>query len=172
MTKKIVTSANTSINHTPSLIKKFHSQLGSSNLDWGGGKYDTTTDFMASVGKTNVVYDPYNRTIDQNTSAMAQSITSITCANVLNVIKKDSHLTRCLEDLKAHSLANGGVPIFFSVYPGDRTGVGTNTKKDCFQRNTTMSDYKTIVTKTFPPTQWKWECLSSTCFYLRRYLQS
>lgn len=164
-----ITSAKTSINHVPRLIRRYVHCLGSDNLDWGGGKYEATTEYMNKFGNNNHVYDPYNRSNDENMIALNKRVTSITCANVLNVIEKDNDLLNCLKALYTQSASQGGCPIFFSIYEGDKSGTGKTTKKDCYQRNAKVAAYSTFFDVVFPKHEWKREKLDSNCFYFRRY---
>ena len=58
------TSANTSINSTkvPAVFRKADFCKGTVNLDMGGGKYDTATEYLEGKGVENLILDPYNIT--------------------------------------------------------------------------------------------------------------
>ena len=87
------TSANTSINSTkvPAVFKKVKWVPGTYNVDLGGGKYDTATEYLNTLGVSNLIIDPYNRSEAHN-DMMVDLIDIIggadtcTLSNVLNVI--------------------------------------------------------------------------------------
>jgi hypothetical protein len=86
-------SASTSLNQVPALFKNPQVIFNGLNLDYGGGKYDTATMYLADRGIESVVYDPYNRTPEHNAASINKvrkngGADTITCANVLNVIKE------------------------------------------------------------------------------------
>ena len=59
------TSAKTSINKNkvPALFKLAVFKPDTVNLDYGGGKFDTATEYLKKFNVTNLIYDPYNRII-------------------------------------------------------------------------------------------------------------
>lgn len=136
------TSKNTSVNSTkvPALFSKIHWYNGTRNVDIGGGKYKTATDFLAEKGVKNVIFDPYNRTEEENLRAVAEvSIhppISATVSNVLNVIKSKHRRLNVLK--KANNWAK---VTFISVYEGDGSGIGKETKDDCWQENRKLAEY-------------------------------
>ena len=54
------TSAKTSINSTkvPSLFNKISWVPDTNNLDYGGGKFNTATNYLASKKVRNIIFDP------------------------------------------------------------------------------------------------------------------
>ena len=58
------------------------------------------------------------------------------CSNVFNVIKEKE----VIYDLY-FMIASFNVPFFITIYEGDKTWVGRETKKDCYQRNETIDAY-------------------------------
>lgn len=147
------TSAGTSLNQVPALHKKlvnvYGLEPGTVNFDNGAGKFDKATDFFAENGVANVRYDPYNLPEEVNAAAddyLGLCDTS-TCANVLNVIKEPE----VQKDVLRHSkemLKPGGV-LYVSVYEGDRSGVGRQSKNDCWQNNMPLKDYLPVVLEVF-----------------------
>lgn len=136
------TSAKSSKNKIPSLFKSKEFVIGKAiNFDLGGGKFDTATEYLATRGVKNLVYDPYNRTVEHNTKmlnmALSRPFMTVTCLNVLNVIKeKDVRL----EVLKlARNIARGET-IYILVYEGDKSGIGKVTKCG-WQQNTITQEY-------------------------------
>lgn len=123
------------------------------NLDLGGGRYEHGTQFMAKHGVTSHVLDPHNRSAEHNTG-VADTIRArggadtVTVFNVLNTIKEPEVHDQVLRAAKGH-LKPGG-KLYLSVYAGDKSGVGRQTKKDSWQRNEPTSAYLETVRKHFP----------------------
>lgn len=146
------TSAATSIhkNKVPAIFKKIAWQPHSRNLDWGGGKYDTATEYLKTLNVSNFIYDPFNRTEDHNAMIGEHgSYDTATISNVLNVIKeleiRKNIITKVLDFLKKRGI------IYIVVYEGNRSGVGKITKKDSWQNNMKLSAYAEEL-KEFNPT--------------------
>lgn len=145
MTIQAITSADTSLNQVAALFKKVTFPAGSKVLDYGGGRFDTAAEYMAENGVFLGVYDPYNRTPEHNAAVMElfKRPDFITCNNVLNVIAENDVIDGILS-----TLASYGVPVFISVYEGDRTGRGRATTKG-YQRNMRSADYTAMLEKHF-----------------------
>ena len=62
------TSENTSINSTklPAIFKMVSFEPGTTNIDYGGGRFDNVADYLTQYDVINLVYDPYNRTPEHN----------------------------------------------------------------------------------------------------------
>ena len=135
------TSANTSINSTkvPALFRKIRWIAGTRNLDWGGGKYDTATEYLKQYGVQNVIYDPFNRSDEENHAALAGTYDTVTLSNVLNVIAERDVRIEAVQGALDH-LKPGG-RLYISVYEGNHSGVGRRTKPDCWQCNRPLTDY-------------------------------
>lgn len=122
-------SAYTSRNIIPSVFKKF--PFHGKNLDFGGGKWNTATDYLNSTFKCeNWVLDPYNRSKEENELAFQNTIIngvqSITCNNVLNVIKNIHERSMVLDNLKMlsqqHYLIHRNYPIIYiQIYEGEKS---------------------------------------------------
>lgn len=147
------TSANTSINSTkvPAVFRKVPWK-GGVNFDLGGGKFDTATEYLERFGVTNLIYDPYNRSLEHNddvlAKAFAEEVDTCTISNVLNVIsEKDARWL--LLRLAREALKLGGC-CYITVYEGDRSGMGRVTKKDCWQNNLPLREYLSEVREVFP----------------------
>ena len=145
------TSENTSINQisAPYRLKGvFHK--GDRVLDYGGGKYDTATEYMASKGVKVSVYDPFNRTAEHNRSVIARFKNNppniIICANVLNVIAEDMIVLDVIR--KIRNLAGFNTLVLFSVYEGDKSGKGKPTIKG-YQRNEPAKAYFNMISHYF-----------------------
>ena len=149
----VLTSAKTSINRNkvPALFKLVHNNNGwefyQKNLDIGGGKFDTATDWLwDNYQIRNHIYDPYNRNSNHNRSVMrVPSYDTVTIANVLNVIESDAHI---LDILHLANSKLGSWKIFISVYEGDRSGK-FKIGKDSMQRNWKLDQYLPLVKQVF-----------------------
>lgn len=141
--KQKYSSAATSINSkkVPVLFKKIKFKPGTSNLDYGAGKWDTASQFLESLGVINYPYDPYNRTEEENNVALSKTdYDTATLSNVLNVISEREIRHQILKDIKAH-VKDGGI-IYISVYEGDGSSkIKYNEKKNSCQLNKPLKDY-------------------------------
>ena len=127
------TSRNTSINSTKmpkiyTLVKELIDE-NASVIDYGCGKYfDNYKLNFNCVG-----YDPYNY---QKAKLLDSTYDYALCSNVLNVIKEPTERLKVLETLQ-----NLAATTYITVYEGDRTGKGRETKADCYQLNRKRGDY-------------------------------
>ena len=126
---------------------------GTVNVDLGGGRYDHGTQFLEKHGVTSHVLDPYNRPPEHNekvkeTVRRGGGAHSVTVFNVLNTIKEPEIHLDVLKSAKQH-LRSGG-SLWVGVYPGDRSGVGRQTKADSWQRNEPLGAYLETVKTVFP----------------------
>jgi len=129
----VITSAGTSRRQVPALFKDVAKlggwRAGAINLDVGGGKFDDGTAYLASLGVTNLVYDPYNRSAEHNARVLAQAdalpLATVTCSNVLNVIREPEARSKVIE-LCARYAHWAATPVlaYFGVYyePGKQPG--------------------------------------------------
>jgi hypothetical protein len=144
-------SDKTSINKhkVPALFKKVTFMPNTTNLDYGGGKYDTATEYLAKLKVTNVIYDPFNRTEVENATALAKKdYDTATLSNVLNVILEEDIRVSILIEIKRRLNSHG--KLYISVYEGNRTGVAaTSTKRGSCQLNRNIKDYISEVKKVF-----------------------
>lgn len=65
-----ITSAKTSIKQVAGLVKDKNAKFGKTNIDVGGGRFNLVTDYLAERGTKNMVFDPYNRGVDENTATL------------------------------------------------------------------------------------------------------
>lgn len=149
MPKQRLSSAATSNNQIAAGFKKIPLNRFTTNLDYGGGKYDTATEFLANRCITNLVYDPYNRTPEHNDLSMETAndgqVQSITCFNVLNVLEL-SEVNSVI--LRLYHLAMINLcPVYIQVYEGNKDGFGHQSKQDCWQRNERKEAYITRLEK-------------------------
>lgn len=143
MIEQKFTSAGTSINsrNLPAAFRRFAPR--GKVLDWGCGRfYRHTHEFCLSHGATEyLAYDKFNISDNLNTYSLLYgfNVDTAYCCNVLNVIAEDDIVKDIIRTVCSR-LAFGGVAIF-QIYEGDKTGVGRQTKKDCYQRNMRTDDY-------------------------------
>lgn len=134
-----ITSKDTSVNKLAGFYKKAlkadiigHHELV---LDYGCGKnHHCIVEFANENNFIVCGYDPYhfpNEYFFQYN--YMKHFDLITCNNVLNVLT-DVPLDRMLKRLSRLSKIHN-IPVYFTVYEGDKTGHGKITKKDCYQRN-------------------------------------
>ena len=144
-------SRNTSVNknHLPKAFTKISSwKQGSINLDLGGGKYDNATKYLRTFDCINLVLDPYNRTKKHNNNVLRTidkngGSDTVTCLNVLNVIvERDIRISLIQQ---AYDLLKPNGVAYFQIYEGNRSGVGCETKKDCWQNNLLCREYITEI---------------------------
>jgi hypothetical protein len=151
MRKQTITSAKTSVNMIPRLMRTAKWCRGMINLDIGGGRFETATDYLHSLGVHNFVYDPFNRTSSHNNRVWQRIIANqvadtVTMSNVLNVIKERRHR---VESLKIAAAAVGGRgPVYLTVYEGNGSGNGKKTNKG-FQLNRRLAKYVREVKEVF-----------------------
>lgn len=136
-------SAGTSLNQVPSATRKINWEPGTVNVDIGGGRFDKATDYLRERGVENLVFDPFNRAAEHNKAVAErvrdEKVDTVTCNNVLNVI--DSEASRANVILQAAKALKKGGTAYFSVYEGDKSGVGRQTKSDSWQNNRPTKDY-------------------------------
>ena len=141
------TSANTSVNskRLPAIYKKidwYRIKLQYNKLvvlDIGAGKYTQhIKEYIESKGGEYIPYDPYNLSPADNLYAGANfhRATVVICSNVFNVIK-EMDVIYDIHDM----ITKYKVPYFISVYEGDRSWIGHETRKGCWQRNETIDAY-------------------------------
>ena len=142
------TSANTSVNFY--LLSAIYNKLDWEHLkfiygpelvvlDIGAGKYTQhIKEYIESKGGEYIPYDPYNLSPADNLYASANfhRANVIICSNVFNVIKEE----KVIYDLH-NMIRNYRVPYFISVYEGDKSWIGHETKKGCWQRNEDIYAY-------------------------------
>lgn len=152
------TSRNTSINsRRPPRIGKAVDELslwvpGTRNLDIGGGRYDTLTDYLFQHHQVeNLIYDPFNRSDSHNQSVLSSIYNrrpdTITLSNVLNVID-DPEVVSGLIEWSFDLLKEEG-HLFVTVYEGNRTGIPSFVHHDQYQANKPTSFYVPLINYSF-----------------------
>lgn len=155
MANQEYTSANTSLKQIPALHKKMWRLMKGTNFDNGAGKYDLATEFLKDKGIENICYDPYNRSEQENKTALTYEgkCATSTVANVLNVIAEEEAQIEVLK-LSHKMLMDDGI-IFISIYQGKNNGKGCETKDGCWQNNKSVKSYLPTVWKVFPKAIYK-----------------
>lgn len=159
-----ITSAKTSIKQVAGLFKDKNAKFGKTNIDVGGGRFNLVTDYLAERGTKNMVFDPYNRGVDENTATLrylqnGDRADTATCANVLNVIREpDARANVILEVAKC--IRDGGT-AYFTVYEGDGSGEGRQTSSG-WQNNRKTADYVSEIGRYFDDVQRKGKLIIAT----------
>lgn len=156
MNMQKITSANTSINNSklPTAFTKFaHLIKGSHVCDYGCGKYVShiCEHVWKYSGLTYNPYDPYNQQEIENSHTLIigkyYGFDLIFCCNVLNVIDSEYVIKNVLHEMKQMLKSTGTVII--QIYEGNKSGIGKQTKKDCYQRNWKTAQYLNLVFEVF-----------------------
>lgn len=127
-------------------------QAGTTNLDIGGGRYDSLTVYLRDHHDVvNLIYDPFNRTEDHNARVL-EHITckkpdTITLSNVLNVIDDRAVVMDLIG--WSHSLLSDSGLLLITTYEGNRTGQPALIGGDQFQANQPTSHYVPLVQQVF-----------------------
>lgn len=139
-------SANTSMNSVklPTAFTKVtpHGHV----CDFGCGKY--TDHIKAHCDLSGALsynpYDPYNQPEDENNKtafiAEKRGFDMVYCCNVLNVIDSLTGIYEAISTVLSWLLYHRGTAIF-QIYEGDKSGIGKETKWDCWQRNERAEKY-------------------------------
>ena len=148
-----ISSANTSINSSklPAIFNLVDFKSGSLNLDFGGGKFDNATEFLAQQDVESLVYDPYNRTAEHNKEVLKKvrengGADTITLSNVLNVIAEPDSRLAVLRNCK--KLLKSGGTLYITVYEGTGKGDSKETKAG-YQLNKKTADYIEEISSVF-----------------------
>ncbi len=152
--KQEFTSKKTSINTTklPAIYSKLDLEKlrGKKIFDYGAGKPETCQIIRNELWKyriEHISYDKYNLPKEVNRRNLASALTAdvFVCSNVLNVIKEDDIIQDIIETIAYKSLKNVNriehKPFFFTIYDGDKSGVGKQSQDDCWQRNQKLQSY-------------------------------
>lgn len=132
--KQRYTSANTSVNSSrlPKIYNLAKEKIeGKSVLDYGCGKY--FDNYIDKVDANLCGYDKYNR---PDKTVLNGTYDVAICSNVLNVIAETDERLRILEEMKQLAPT-----VLITVYEGNRSGIGGQTKADCYQLNRSRGDY-------------------------------
>lgn len=140
-------SANTSVNKSsPAAIwgkinfSFINSLCINAVIDYGCGRYWRNTRKLCEERGTNPYcpYDPYWLAPGQNQIAkdyLRTKDTACICANVLNVIQEDDIVDDIISEITSNFI------WAIQIYEGNKSGIGKQTKNDCYQRNQKVKDY-------------------------------
>lgn len=159
-----ISSAKTSIMQIPALFKHKAVKFGDVNIDIGGGRFDLATNYLASIGTTNLVFDPFNRPETTNASTLdylrsGKRADTATCANVLNVIAEEEARKNVILEV-AKAIKPDGV-AYFMVYEGNGTGIGKETSAG-YQNNRKTADYVQEISQLFDSVQRSGKLITAT----------
>ena len=137
------TSKNTSINkeNLPRIYTHINWEKfkGKTVLDYGCGRYtEHIRKLMWLYDIDWYGYDPYWRTEFLNEEALHCNPDIVVCSNVFNVLDNYRDITR-IHDYIRYKLHP--IYFFYTVFEGDKSKTGKETKKDCWQRNEPLEDY-------------------------------
>lgn len=148
-----ISSAATSINSNklPAIFRMVKFQPDTMNLDYGGGRFDNAAEELAKINVTNLVYDPYNRSAEHNQEVLKQvrangGADTVTISNVLNVIAEPEARQTVLRNAK--KLVKPGGKVYITVYEGNKSGSGAETKAG-YQLNKDTKDYVDEISQVF-----------------------
>lgn len=172
-------SSDTSINSgkLPTVYSKLEFPIGCTALNYGGGKFDNTIEFGNTNGFTDLIFDPFNRTVEWNSKIIAtvykNGVDLAVLSNVLNVIKEVDVRGFVLSVL-ANTLGENK-PLFVTVYEGDRTGYGRQTSKSAWQENRKLKEYTAEVKEHFAHVKTRYNTIiawngDSTAVDLKKWL--
>lgn len=126
-------SSNTSINSAkpPRLASAIDwtKLKGSTILDYGGGKYDNFKEYLSKYDIKLAIFDPFNRSPEENQLALSTKYDLVVCCNVLNVIDDEQEIKRIVKIMTDKGR------FLCICYEGDKTGIGKQTGKDQYQQN-------------------------------------
>lgn len=152
-TEQEFSSAATSINGSklPAIFKLVDFHANTLNLDYGGGKFDNATEYLKTLGVTNLIYDKFNRTPQHNQEvirAVRENGGADTCtlSNVLNVIKEESIRHEILVNI--HKLLKSDGILYITVFEG-QPGQKEGPTKSGYQLARKTSEYIDEVANVF-----------------------
>jgi hypothetical protein len=146
-----ISSAATSRKQVPAAMKQIAWAKDTVNLDIGAGKFSDATAYLADQGVTNLEFDPFNRSEQENYDALMNVIgfngaDTVTALNVLNVIKepfaRDNVIRRAAKAVSKDGTA------YFQTYEGDKSGKGAPSR-DGWQENRATASYIGEIEKYF-----------------------
>lgn len=172
-------SADTSINSgkLPTIYSKLEFTNGCTVLNYGGGKFNNTIEFGKMNGFVDLIFDPFNRSLEWNSGVVEtvhkNGIDLAVLSNVLNVIK-EANVREFVLDILANTL-DENKPLFITVYEGDRTGNGRQTSKSAWQENRKLKEYTMEVKEHFAHVKTRYNTIvawngDSTAVDLKKWL--
>ena len=152
-TEQEFSSAATSINGSklPAIFKLVDFHTNTLNLDYGGGKFDNATEYLKTLGVTNLIYDKFNRTAQHNQEVIRtvrenDGADTCTLSNVLNVIKEESIRHEILVNI--HKLLKSDGILYITVFEG-QPGQKEGPTKSGYQLARKTSEYIDEVANVF-----------------------
>lgn len=152
-----VTSAATSLNQVPALHKSTPVRLYLESLhpseriivDIGAGRYsEKASNYVRET--YHAAYFPSDKyNLPDETNRLTEDLINsgnlpcALCSNVLNVIDDESEVSRVILSAATATLHRKG-KAFFTVYEGDKSGIGKYTTKG-FQRNAKTEAYFPLI---------------------------
>ena len=137
------TSKNTSINKEQ--FPRIYTHInwkhlkGMRVLDYGCGRY--TEHIRKLMWRYDIDwhgYEPHWQTDRINEEALHCEPQIVLCSNVFNILDNYRDVTYIHDFIRYHLLPQF---FFYTVFEGNKTGIGKETRKDCWQRNETLEDY-------------------------------
>lgn len=137
-----------------SLVQKLGGfKQGTTNLDYGGGRFDNVAQYLKDYDVLNLVYDPFNRSKAHNKDVLDfikknGGADTVTCSNVLNVIKEPENRLSVIKNCDRLVKSDG--TVYFTVYEGSGSGEGkANDKRKSYQTNMKTEDYQEELEQVF-----------------------
>lgn len=117
-----------------------HYSAGTKVLDFGGGKFEDAKNYLAEHKIKCEVYDPYNRTHEENVKAINQKYHVLLCNNVFNTLTDDV-IENAIKDMVI-VMRHCSIEIaYITVYERAKNGIGQITAPDQYQRNEKTESY-------------------------------
>lgn len=144
---QVLTSKNTCTNfNRPNKLYKYLPPCTKVVFDYGCGKYPHNENICIEKGIDWYGYDPYWKSEEEN-KLFIEKLNNVKlilneenkndfvflCSNVLNVLDSETEIENILKFL--YESGTIGSIYLFSCYRGNSSGIGKETKKDCWQRN-------------------------------------
>lgn len=140
--------------YVPDLFTQRTFKPGTLNVDVGGGLSPYTTDYLASKGVTNLIWDPFARSQSYNRRTLQAvrrnfGADSVTCSFVLNYLVEPhariALIKNCFRLLKPFSKA------FFRIGIGNASGIPEyHPYRDYYQANWVAKQYAPYFDPIFP----------------------
>lgn len=137
----------TSVKQVPALTKWVANKMENGvNFDIGAGKYELAGDYLKDRGFEYYPFDPHCLPDDINHDTLTKALTMktekkvvITLSNVLCVIPSKMLRDNLLRLVS--SMAKPGYEVYFSIYEGDKSGIGKRTSRNTWQENRKTKTY-------------------------------
>lgn len=129
------TSSITSVNaaQMPKTIKFIDHQISPNQVwaDIGGGRFDNVKDYFSNKGATLWIYDPFNRSHEENSKAVEHiangKCDGVMVNNVLNVVENPATRQQIIK--QAFNSLKDNACAYFKIYEGNKTGEKTYVEK-------------------------------------------